>query len=83
MPFDYDGFWTEADGKLETDGWFHLPARLQKRDATEMKPNKRSMYRKRYAMLDAVSAQIHRALGADGAEPHPAPVPSQTANPPA
>ena len=64
MPFDYDGFWIEADGKLGEDGWFHLPARLEKRDSAEMKPNKRSMYRKRYAMLDDISQQIHQALGA-------------------
>jgi len=62
MPFDYDAFWIEAGGRLGPDGWFCLPLRLEKRDAAEMKPNKRSMYRKRYAMLDEVSEQMHRAL---------------------
>jgi uncharacterized protein VirK/YbjX len=69
LAFDYDGFWKEADGAAEPDGWFRLPARLEKREPSEMKPNKRSMYKKRYAMLDDISAQIHRALGASTGVP--------------
>jgi uncharacterized protein VirK/YbjX len=64
LAFDYDGFWEEADGKLEADGWFRLPPRLEKRDLSETKRNKRSMYKKRYVMFDDISAQIHRALNA-------------------
>jgi len=63
LSFDYDAFWTEADGVPAADGWFRLPPRLSKRDPAAMKPNKRSMYKKRYAMLDDISGQIHRALG--------------------
>jgi uncharacterized protein VirK/YbjX len=58
LSFDYDGFWSEAGGKLEPDGWFRLPPSLEKRTLSEIKPNKRSMYKKRYAMLDNITDQI-------------------------
>ena len=62
LSFDYDDFWSEAGGTLEADGWFRLPPRLEKRHLSEIKPNKRSMYKKRYAMLDRISEQI-RSFG--------------------
>ncbi len=58
LSFDYDGFWREAGGTLDPDGWFRLPPSLEKRNISEIKPNKRSMYNKRYAMLDSISDQI-------------------------
>ena len=63
LSFDYDAFWAEADGAPDADGWFRLPPRLEKRELSEIKANKRSMYKKRYAMLDGISAQIQSALG--------------------
>ena len=68
---DYDAFWTEAGGVPDEDGWFRLPSRLEKRAPTEMKTNKRSMYKKRYAMLDEVSRQIQNALGCKTTTPLP------------
>jgi len=58
LSFDYDGFWREAGGTLDPDGWFRLPPSLEKRNISEIKPNKRSMYNKRYTMLDSISDQI-------------------------
>ena len=58
LSFDYDSFWSEAGGMLEPDGWFCLPPSLEKRTLSEIKPNKRSMYKKRYAMLDNIADQI-------------------------
>ena len=58
LSFDYDSFWSEAGGKLEPDGWFRLPTGLEKRSLSEIKSNKRSMYKKRYAMLDNIADQI-------------------------
>ena len=58
LSFDYDGFWREAGGTLDPDGWFRLPPSLEKRNTAEIKPNKRSMYNKRYTMLDNISNQI-------------------------
>lgn len=60
--FDYDTLWIEAAGVQDDQGWFHLPLRPVRRSVEEMKPNKRSMYAKRYAFLDQVSRQIRTAL---------------------
>ena len=78
LSFDYDALWLESGGVLGSDGWFRLPSRLEKRQPSEMKPNKRSMYKKRYALLDGISAQIHRALG--HAAPAVNPLPAADAN---
>jgi uncharacterized protein VirK/YbjX len=60
--FDYDELWLEAGGVQDQAGWYHLPTRFQQRAAADMKPNKRSMYAKRYEFLDRVSRQIRTAL---------------------
>lgn len=60
--FDYDAFWTELGGKCEGDRWFRLPLVAHQRDRDEIKPNKRSMYAKRYAMMDDLSLQVSRSV---------------------
>lgn len=60
--FDYDGLWLEAGGLPTSDGWFELPLQTPRRSPEEMKPNKRSMYIKRYAMLDEISRQLQSAM---------------------
>jgi uncharacterized protein VirK/YbjX len=60
--FDYDELWLEAGGVADGEGWFHLPLHPHRRAVEEMKPNKRSMYAKRYAFLDQVSRQVRTAL---------------------
>ncbi len=60
--FDYDELWQEAGGELLSDGWFNLPLRTPRRAPEEIKPNKRGMYTKRYAMMDAISRQIRTVL---------------------
>lgn len=62
ISFDYDELWTEAGGEPMKDGWFLLPAKPRRRGLDEVKPNKRSMYAKRYAMLDDISRQIRTVL---------------------
>ena len=62
LAFDYDTFWREAGGIQEQDGWFRLPPSLKRRDISDIKANKRSMYKKRYAMLDDISNQMRSAL---------------------
>lgn len=62
LSFDYDALWLDHDGVETPEGWFRLPRHLVRRTPEEMKPNKRSMYKKRYAMLDVLAAQIHAAL---------------------
>lgn len=62
IPFDYDELWAEVDAEPGPEGWFRLPARANRREVAEMKPNKRSMYNKRYALMDDISRQIRTIL---------------------
>ena len=64
--FDYDDLWTEAGGERQPDGWFRLPLKAARRTGDEIKPNKRSMYAKRYALMDGLSRQIRTVLTASG-----------------
>jgi uncharacterized protein VirK/YbjX len=61
--FDFDDLWTEVGGVKEPDGWFRLPLQTPRRGPDEIKPNKRSMYAKRYALLDGLSQQVRLKLG--------------------
>lgn len=60
--FDYDAFWAEMEATPRPDGWFDVPLKTPRRSPEEMKPNKRSMYAKRYAFLDALSRQLRTIL---------------------
>jgi uncharacterized protein VirK/YbjX len=62
ISFDYDELWQEAGGAPVEGGWFLLPGKHHRRGPEEVKPNKRSMYAKRYAMLDDLSRQIRTSL---------------------
>lgn len=62
LSFDYDALWSEADGKLTADGWFEMPLTSQRRSPESIKSSKRSMYARRYGMLDNVSGQIRSSL---------------------
>lgn len=62
--FDYDDLWLEAGGEREPDGWYRLPLKASRRLPEEIKPNKRSMYAKRYALMDGLSRQIRTVLTA-------------------
>jgi len=62
ISFDYDVFWLECGAVLDAEGWFHLPVQTARRTREEIKPNKRSLYVKRYAMLDDLSTQIGAGL---------------------
>ena len=60
--FDYDALWTDMGGVSDSDGWFRLPLKTERRSSKEMKPNKRAMYHRRYAMMDELSRQIEASL---------------------
>lgn len=62
ITFDYDDLWMEAGAQVAEEGWYLLPGKYRRRGLDEVKPNKRSMYAKRYAMLDALSRQIRTTL---------------------
>ena len=60
--FDFDALWTEVGGVPLGDGWFRLPLTTPRRTPEEIKPNKRSLYTKRYALQDELCRQIREQL---------------------
>lgn len=81
---DYDLFWSECGGQKDASGMFDLPLSPVLKNIAELKPNKRSVYRKRYAMFDQLAEEIsHMALPAKtrkAAETDPAPLQSAALN---
>ena len=59
---DYNEFWLESDGNLDADGLFSLPLTFTPRPMTDIKPNKRSLYKQRYAMLEDLATKIAASL---------------------
>ncbi|HXH64108.1 MAG TPA: DUF535 family protein [Mariprofundaceae bacterium] len=59
---DYDVLWQDAGGSVAQDNprLYDLPLVWQTRPIEEIAPNKRAMYRRRYAMLDALGAELDR-----------------------
>ncbi len=55
---NYDEFWTECQGTLRTDGFFALPLQHAARPLEEIKLNKRSLYRQRYAMMAILASEL-------------------------
>ena len=69
-----DEFWTEADGEKTADARFYeLKTVEHRKSLEEMKPNKRSMYRKRFKLLDEIDAAIANALAAAAGSEAPPP----------
>jgi uncharacterized protein len=56
--FDYDEFWIESGGQTESDGWYELPLIPIRKNIEDVKSNKRSLYTKRYKMLNELSLKI-------------------------
>ncbi len=54
----YDAFWEESGGRLAADGFFDLPVMPTPRPWSEIKANKRLMYRRRLVLLEEVGRQI-------------------------
>jgi uncharacterized protein VirK/YbjX len=62
LKFDYVRFWTELGGNLHADGHWHLPLHEGRRDMEDIASRKRSMYRKRFEMLDSLGDDLRWAL---------------------
>lgn len=58
VKMNYDLFWQENGATLESDGYWHLPQTPPRKDLAEIESKKRSMYRKRYQMLDNMAAEM-------------------------
>lgn len=72
----YDAFWTESQGRKDADGNFTLPNHPTIRCIEELPANKRSMYRKRYSMLERLGQEVATAATPTGRS-NPAPAPAR------
>nr|WP_246449374.1 DUF535 family protein [Paracoccus amoyensis] len=61
-PQDYDAIWQDRGGALAGPHFYHLPIESERRDENDIKPNKRSLYRRRYKFLDGLEAEIFQTL---------------------
>ncbi|MGK9172680.1 VirK/YbjX family protein [Yokenella regensburgei] len=59
---DYDSFWLSLAGEQHADGAFLLPSTIVRKPMEEIASKKRSEYRRRYELLDALQAQVTRTL---------------------
>ncbi|MDN3657367.1 DUF535 family protein [Ferruginibacter paludis] len=69
ITFDYDKFWCEVGGKSTNDNWFEIPLIPVRKNVQEIKSHKRSMYAKRYEMLDTLSIEISNSASVVGTSP--------------
>ncbi len=58
VKFDYAAFWQELGGQRNLSGHWDVPVQGQRKDLADVESKKRSMYRKRYAMLDQLAGQV-------------------------
>ena len=66
FPLDYDEVWTERGGTALDGDFFALPVQPARRSIEEIPSKKRSMYRKRYEMLDRLEAKLAQAVSPHG-----------------
>jgi hypothetical protein len=59
---DYDQFWIESGSQLDAEGNFIVPTTFVPRDLQTIRPNKRTLYHRRYEMLDALGETINKNL---------------------
>jgi len=59
---DYDEIWADRGGVAASADFFELPMSPERRDEATIKPNKRSMYRKRFEFLNGLEARLLAAL---------------------
>lgn len=62
--FDYDAFWASAGGEQQADGLWQLPRVPPERTPAEMPPHKRALYRRRYAWLATLRADVQAWVAA-------------------
>ncbi len=58
---DYDEVWIEQGGTQLGNGFFELPTVYSQKEMSEIPSRKRAAYRRRYAMLDALTNDIRTA----------------------
>jgi len=73
LRFDYRGFWAEHEGVRDSGGNWSLPLETALRPLEEVPTKRRAMYRRRYAMLEALQQAVDTLADPRHALP-PAPV---------
>lgn len=58
--FNYDEFWADNGGILNSDGYWYLPQEIERKTLDEIASKKRSMYRKRYEMFDSLETELQK-----------------------
>lgn len=58
LVFNYDAFWQELGGRRLSSGWFELPLNVLSRDLVEIPSKKRSIYRKRYELMERIAREV-------------------------
>jgi len=56
--FNYDEAWSECGGKEVDSSWYELPLVPRLKSREEIKPNKRALYARRYAMMEKLAAKV-------------------------
>ncbi len=59
---NYNDMWLESGGVLGKDGWFALPLMPKRKTLEEIKSHKRAVYKRRYEMMDSISAEISKSM---------------------
>lgn len=59
---DYDAIWRDRGGVDEDTDFYRLPIASERRMDEDIKPNKRSLYRRRYRFLDMLETEIPEQL---------------------
>lgn len=62
VQLDYNEIWESRGGEIGADGFYTVPIAYTRKDMAEIPAKKRSMYKKRYAMLDELQTKIIEAL---------------------
>jgi|GEM_PF-15700 len=58
----YDELWRDVDGRPAANGFYSLPVEQHRRPLEEVASRKRSQYRKRYALMDSIDAELRQKL---------------------
>jgi uncharacterized protein VirK/YbjX len=58
----YDELWQDVGGQLGEDGFYSLPLAHSRRPLEEVPSRKRAQYRRRYALMDGIAAEIREKL---------------------
>ena len=59
---NYDEFWTSINAQVILDGLYSLPMTIPRKPIEKVASKKRSEYRNRYKLLDAMQESFHQKL---------------------